>query len=73
MVGLGVTEGVNVGVIVGVSVTVGVVVQVGADRIGPETPKTRDTLNRSTIPSRSALKFTDGQKLLRIGRNKGCR
>ena len=75
---VGVNEGVNVnvavgdGVIVGVGVMVGVWVQVGADRIGPETPITREVRNFSTMPSRSALRVTDGQILLRSGRKNGC-
>lgn len=70
--GDGVTEGVDVGVIVGVSVTVGVWVQVGAERIGPETPKTRDVRNFSTIPSRSDDMDIVGQRLFNIGNNRGC-
>ena len=67
---VGVSEG--AGVIVGVSVIVGVCVQVGAERIGPETPITLEVRNFSTMPSRSALRFRDGQRLLTSGRNKGC-
>ena len=77
-VGEGVIEGVvvgvsvGVGVMVGVSVMVGVWVQVGADKIGPDTPITRDVRNFSTMPSRSALMVTEGQILLNMGKKKGC-
>ena len=56
---------------VGVGVIVGVWVQVGAERIGPETPNEREVRNFSTMPSRSAFKVTDGQILVRIGKNRG--
>ncbi len=72
LVGVEVNVGVGDGVVVGVSVTVGVWVQVGAERIGPETPRTRVTRNRSTIPSLSAFKLIEGQMLLSMGRNSGC-
>lgn len=72
MVSVGVIEGVVVGVIVGVSVTVGVWVQVGADRIGPETPITREVRNFSTMPSLSAFRDTVGHKLLISGKKRGC-
>ena len=72
LVAVGVNEGVVVGVMVGVGVIVGVCVQVGAERIGPETPITREVRNFSTMPSRSALRGTEGQKLVRNGRNNGC-
>ena len=69
-VSVGVSEG--VGEIDGVSVIVGVWVQVGAERIGPETPITLEVRNFSTMPSRSAFKVTEGQILLNKGRKNGC-
>ena len=67
---VGVIDGVFV--TVGVKVMVDVEVQVAAERIGPETPPTRETRNFSTMPSRSADRVTAGQRLLNKGRKSGC-
>ena len=72
LVGEGVTDGVIVGVTVGVSVIVGVCVQVGADKMGPDTPRERDVRNFSTMPSLSARSERDGQRLLINGMKRGC-
>ncbi len=71
IVGVKVVVGVDVRVDVGVMV--GVWVQVGAERIGPDTPTKREVRNFSTMPSRSAFKVTEGQILVRMGKNRGWR